>query len=81
MGSSSKLFILIFPVDEVFGLKIISIEVIQQNSLKFGDIPEFHARMAHLSGRIGWSYELFKINGWYPGQKHLKTDQNSLKTK
>ena len=34
-----------------------------------------------MSGRIGWTYELFKIFGWYPGQKHLKTDQNSLKTK
>ena len=36
---------------------------------------------SQLSGRIGWTYELFKIYGWYPGQKYLKTDKNSLKTK
>ena len=27
-----------------------------------------------LSGTISWIFELFKIHGWYPGQKYLKTD-------
>ena len=36
---------------------------------------------SHLSGRIGWTYEMFKIYGWCPGEKHFKTDQNPLKTK
>ena len=37
--------------------------------------------LSQLSGRIGWTYELFKIYGWYPGQKYLKTNKNSLKNK
>ena len=37
--------------------------------------------LPHLSGGMAWTYKLFKVYGWVPGQKYPKTDQNSLKTK
>ena len=37
--------------------------------------------LPQLSGTMSWTSELFKLYGWYPGQKYLKTDQNSLKAK
>ena len=29
---------------------------------------------AQLSGRLVWTYELFKVYGWVPGQKYPKTN-------
>ena len=34
-----------------------------------------------LSGSLVWTYELFKVYGWAPGQKYPKTNYNSLKAK
>ena len=29
---------------------------------------------SQLSGRLVWTYELFKVYGWVPGQKYPKTN-------
>ena len=40
------------------------------------EVPKiFHvAYESQLAEIMGWTFELFKLHDWYPGQKYLKTD-------
>ena len=34
----------------------------------------FQREVPQLSGGLAWTYELFKVYGWVPGQKYPKTN-------
>ena len=62
MGQSKMILIAIFLMQFVnMILLILRLEIEKQKD------PQ-------LSGRLVWTYELFKVYGWIPGQNYTKTN-------
>ena len=40
----------------------------------FKNPPDGAGHSPQLSGIMSWTFELYKLYDWYPGQKYLKTD-------